>query len=138
MICNWFILEETGAPVVESEKADEEVLDDPNDAKNAAFNSGEMSQKALESAKYFGSKCEMALLSLLIIKFQIWIYLTDFLFNVANKAGQTVSATAKQIKTTVENVVCLLNGLFLSCFVLLQNHIVFLFFLVSGYNARLH
>ena len=31
---------------------------------------------------------------------------SDFLFNVANKAGQTVQATAKQVKTAVESVVC--------------------------------
>ncbi|KAF7492110.1 Synapse-associated protein 1 [Sarcoptes scabiei] len=50
----------------------------------SSFNnkSAEMSQKAIESAKYFG----------------------NFLVNVANKAGQTVSATAKQLKNTVESV----------------------------------
>ncbi|KAJ6215626.1 hypothetical protein RDWZM_010126 [Blomia tropicalis] len=64
---------------------EESNVTDPNGTNGQSeqtFNSAEMSAKALESAKYFG----------------------NFLFNVANKAGQTVQATAKQVKTAVESV----------------------------------
>nr|XP_027195640.1 synapse-associated protein 1-like isoform X2 [Dermatophagoides pteronyssinus] len=66
-----------------ADNATEELLNiDEKSSSAAAFNYAETSQKAIESAKYFG----------------------NFIANVASKAGQTVSATAKQLKSTVENV----------------------------------
>ncbi|XP_075587467.1 synapse-associated protein 47kD isoform X2 [Dermatophagoides farinae] len=62
--------------------ATEELLNMDEKSSAAAFNYAETSQKAIESAKYFG----------------------NFIANVASKAGQTVTATAKQLKSTVENV----------------------------------
>lgn len=74
--------------------------------KAAAFiNTQEVSQKALDGAKSFGSKSYYFNTIMLMYSFDLMSFLLDFLFSVANKAGQTVSATAKQIKTTVESVV---------------------------------
>ena len=95
---------------------------DPTDAKHS-FNSAEISQKAVESAKYFGSKYFIFALYRSDITM---ILFADFLFSVANKAGQTVSATAKQIKSTVENVVS--DGTWLMSIV--QNKMALIYFRV--------
>lgn len=69
----------------ESPEAEEAENAASGDEKNKAFGGiqigiNEVSTKAIESAKHFGS----------------------FLFSVANKAGKTVTETAKQLKHTVE------------------------------------
>ncbi len=66
----------------------------------------EVSHKAIESAKYFGSKhriqCFIGWISVNKCCFDFTI---DLIFNAANRAGQTMTATAKHIKQSVEHVV---------------------------------
>ena len=67
-----------GEEAVEQAQYDDDAKDDTNLLDGQKEN---VSQKAIDSAKNFGS----------------------FMFNVAHKAGQTVSATAKQVKKTIES-----------------------------------
>lgn len=68
----------SGEEAVEQAQYDDDAKDDTNLLDGGKEN---VSQKAIDSAKNFG----------------------NFMFSFANKAGQTVSATAKQVKKTIES-----------------------------------